>query len=229
MAEHTEILARLAQVRDLDARLHAEATRLEECVRECAAREAGLARAEKAVEDGKAGLRQAQAAHRELEDMLQGLDARIRKLETEGGVAGMAAVEKHRAEVSHLEDEGLALMDTITGHEQKLAQIQSALEQARQQLEDARDRRAKQTELERQTRAEVEPATQAMLSELNEGAQQAYADALARNPGAPLADIVNGFCGGCQGELPPQQAVQAAREITACPYCDRILLPPVRE
>jgi uncharacterized protein len=228
MAEHTEALEQLKQLQALDARLHADASRLEDYTRQVAAREAAVERATQGRDDAQAALRASQVAHRELEDQLQQLDARIRKLETEGGVAGMAAVEKHKAEVSDLEDKGLEYMDTVSERERQLAQAEAALKHAQELLEEARAKQAGQAETLASTHADVESKSQVLRETLTEGTLTAYQDALERHPGSPLAKIADGFCGGCQGELTPQHAVQAAGEVTACPYCDRILLPPPR-
>jgi uncharacterized protein len=228
MSEHADMLGVLEQLQKLDASLHTEREKLARAERDLASRESQLDKSKQARQTAEQNLRDGKSAHRDLESELQQLDARIRQLETEAGAAGMQAVEKHKEQVDELENRGLELVEQVEQLEKALQDAGAAVARSEELLAQAQTKLQQQRDQTQATEAEVRAARAPLVESLPEGSRVAYSDALDSHPGSPLALIKDGFCGGCQGELNPQIVVEAGVNLTRCPHCDRLLVPPTK-
>jgi uncharacterized protein len=199
-----------------------------------------IAQLKELIENKKAGIKQAeetlksfQLKHKDKDIALGSKEGEIKKLEgqlyqiktNKEYTAMINEIESRKADNSLLEEEIINLMDNIDhakagleDEKQKFSQesenIDSKIKVVEKQISDIN---AKISELNK-TRQELLPAIDAKLL-------QEYERVLIARNGQALADVVNGACGGCYMQLPPQiiNEIKMRQHIIRCENCQRML------
>jgi len=213
----------LAVDRELDA-LKAEAGALAVSVRDA---RAGLSTAEAALDDARAAqaaaVQHERRVNRELEDYTEKRD-RTRRLIDTGGAPDFATATRQLEQlteiVDSLESELLEQMDTREQAEEAEASAEQRRAQTRVVLDVARAaERDRRPGLEARY-AELRSLRPGRWSSLRHDEQGHYTGL--RERGLPiLVDVVDGTCGHCHVEPPPQTVVEILRErrVHTCRSC----------
>jgi len=225
MAGFADSLDALWTVQKHDAAIVREQKRIAQAEREVAMEQRKQETAVAARDAVQGKLRELKTRHKELEQELQGMDARARQLEAQGTEAGTKAAARQREKVDALENDGLELLIQISTQDVELAKAEAEAEAARAHASHSAEIAAAAIQAAQaviDATAEVRRlAAQPIAPEL----LQVYDEANARHPGQALCRIDGEFCGGCQANLNTQllMQVRARREILRCPQCLRIL------
>lgn len=213
--------ARRAIIADIDARLGETEELLD---------------AREIVEDTEAALARLKRRQRESDAQIQDLEAKINPLNTrlyDGSVRNpkeltdlQKELESLIARRSAMDDQGLALMDSVEAATRNL-------EVARRELASVEaDWQASQEELARnRARAETEHATLDVQREnatrgMDPVALSRYEALRISRQGRAVSRIERGVCQGCRITLPTHltQRVRTGLELVNCPSCERLLV-----
>jgi predicted nucleic acid-binding Zn-ribbon protein len=213
--------ARRALIADIDSRLGETEAVIE---------------AREAVASAEAELDRLRREQRALEAQLEDLDAKIAPIEKklyDGSVRNpkeltdlQRDVESQKARRSHLDDEGLALIETVEAAANALATAKAALTQAEAEwkadqagLEAERDRAQRENTSLEEERQRWAVGMDASALGLYEGLRQT-------RQGRAVSRIERGACQGCRLSLPTHivQRVRTGTILVQCPSCERILV-----
>ncbi len=188
-----------------------------------------LARLQVLKNTGESLALQQRSAERELatqEDLLHKIRSRLSELKTNKEYqAHLFEIEQSRKKKDSIEENVIETMERVEENKKAIQELETQAQEARKVFE------AEKVRLDTQF---SELATE--LSTLNQQ-QQRVADSvekplLARynrlksmRKGYAVAEVVDGSCGGCRLQLPPQVVADVRRgdELLDCSYCHRIL------
>ena len=183
------------------------------------------------------------AQHVELEKQRNDLEERIKVEEqkVKGSRMRMTRIRNEREMLAmqheinmaqeateQLEEQLLAVMETIDEVGAKLAAARTALDEGEEQSAGAAgSRRAALDEIERIERevAAQRERRDVLVQGMEETLRATYEQILSRRGGMAVVEVRNGTCQGCHMHVPPQlfNEIQKFREVRQCPNCRRIL------
>lgn len=195
-----------------------------------------LVAARELVETRRAELAELRKAQSQLEETLTDLDAKLRPLEKklyDGSIRNpkeltdlQREIDHLKARRGHLDDEGLALLDSIE-------EASAALAAAEQQYHETEEGwRESQEELRRQKR-QAEDESRGLEEErarrargIEPRALGLYETLRAHKQGRAVAPVERGACQGCRLSLPTHliQRLRTGDSLVQCPSCERILV-----
>jgi len=223
----------LIGLQETDDRIRLERRLLAETAAELAKARAGLAEAEGAVADLSGLQANAEARHRDLEAEMADLAIKKRKNEDRQmsvKTAGEYEALKKEAEylgrkISDLEDETLALLDSLDQRRELLADLAAkAAEAGAFCAEQAA--RAEAGEKAGQAALEALARRRAELAEvIGPALLKQYEDTARDRGGTAVTAAAEGLCLACRLSFPPQfyNELQRNEKISVCPNCGRLI------
>ena len=232
MEEQVPLLIELSQA---DLQHHRLRERYEVIPQEIEKHEATLRMHSRALADHQQRLEDLQRERRALERESDQAKARRRELELQQFrvknnteyQALTKEIEEMRRRSSEFEEQGLAILtqeeesqaeitrlsDLVNQEEQRVAQTRERLANERKTLEEA---------LELSTRGREE-----LVGRLQPKVRVRYERILKSKGDVAVVTVVNGACGGCFYQMPPQRLteVKKRRALIVCEGCGRILVP----
>ena len=190
-----------------------------------------------AVTAAKAQAQENQAARRELEKEVAGVDSRMARFESHKAAvktnqeyqALNHEIAAARTEKDAVEEKILVLMESADELAAGLKSAEAALAQVKRDAEKSKtalgaERQAANTEL-----ARLATERAAHLPPLDKASLATYEQLLKNRRGIAVAGVVNGHCTACHVRLRPhvEQKVRRNEGLITCDSCNRILYYPV--
>ncbi|MDA0666456.1 MAG: C4-type zinc ribbon domain-containing protein [Planctomycetota bacterium] len=228
------ILAQLLRAQQVDKRLTTLARRLESLPVELGERESTMAALEAEAEELEAEKRACFVRSTKLENECGTREDRINKLEKQAiesrdpSSAQIAQHEAttHRQENSAAQEEALELLERADGLAAKREAMNGRLDEAKESLDAMRASvEADAAELQ----ADVDTLSaerEELVADVNTTVRSVFQTLSAKHPGKAVVPVKGNSCGGCGTNLTANDRVrvQAAKGMTRCPSCTRILV-----
>jgi uncharacterized protein len=175
-------------------------------------------------------------AQQNVETQLVDLDAKIRPMEKrlyDGSVRNpkelsdlQKDLDHHKARRSHLDDEGLTLLDAIEGATSSRSRAQEDLRQAEAEWRRDQERLELQRSQAAQETSRLEDERSKRTAGMDKGTLGLYENLRSLKRGRAVAVIERGACQGCRLTLPTHlvQRVRTGGQLIQCPSCERILV-----
>jgi len=139
--------------------------------------------------------------------------------------AHLKEIEDTEKKISGLEDEALALMDTVKEAQEALAAKDSALAEVRTRFEEDRAKIEKSFEEGDRRFAELREKREGLAPKLTPKVAGYYDKLVVKYPDSAVVRAERGSCTGCSMMIPPQSFnnVRKGETIITCSNCKRIL------
>ncbi len=228
--EQTELLIKL---QDIDTQIYKLTSEKEEKPQETAELKGSLEQKQSGIKEAEDKLKSMQLKHKEKEVELAAKEEAVEKLQGQLNqiktnkeyTAMIQEIESHKADNSILEEEIINFIDSID-------EAKAAVETERKKFaEESKNIEAQIKAVERKVKdieasiAELKSKRQALTPLVDKKLLSDYEKILAGRNGQALAEVVNGACGGCYMQLPPQviNEIQMKEKIVFCESCQRML------
>jgi hypothetical protein len=160
------------------------------------------------------------------EQKVKGSRMRMTRIRNERELLAMQhEINMAQETTEQLEDQLLAVMETIEDVGAGLVAARTALDEGDEQSAGAAgSRRAELDEIEREVAAQRKRRN-VLVQGMEETLRATYEQILSRRGGMAVVEVRNGTCQGCHMHVPPQlfNEIQKFREARQCPNCRRIL------
>jgi len=133
-------------------------------------------------------------------------------------------IEDLKRKNSLLEDEIIELMEKTESGEEVLQREKEELEKLKEKVKNEEEEGKKEMEKLKKEEDELMEKKNALAKEVRGDLLNRY-EKLIKSRGTALAKVINGVCGGCHLQLPPQvvSEVRSGRKVVTCERCSRIL------
>ncbi len=192
------------------------------------------------IENKKAGIKEAeeklksfQLKHKDKDVALGSKEGEIKKLESQlyqiktnkEYTAMINEIESRKADNSLLEEDIINLMDNIDQAKAGLEDEKRKFSHESEKIDSEIKAVEKQVSNINAKISELNKARQELLPAIDPKLLQEYERVLIARNGQALADVVNGACGGCFMQLPPQiiNEIKMRQHIIRCENCQRML------
>jgi uncharacterized protein len=230
IAQQTELLIKL---QDMDLEIYRLRLESEEKPKHIAFLKDSLESKKVGVKQAEDNLKALQLKHKEKEVALGSKEAEINKLEgqlyqiktNKEYTAMLNEIGSRKADNSLLEEEIINLMDSID-------HAKTIIDKEKEKFnQESKDIQIKIEGIEKDMRdiksqiSELESRRQEIIPSLDSKLVSEYERILSGRGGQALARVINGACGGCYMQLPPQviNEIRMKQSIIRCENCQRML------
>ncbi|MBN1793645.1 MAG: hypothetical protein JW844_01625 [Candidatus Omnitrophica bacterium] len=185
------------------------------------------------VQHAEDQLKQLQLLHKEKEMELSSKEENVKKLQSQlfqvktnkEYSALQNEIEGLKADNSLLEEEIIVLLDKISEAEELLHKEKERSNEKKKKFGETETRFKTEIEHMEQQLLQLQANRQKITPQVDKKILDRYERILEGRNGFALAPVINGSCGGCNMDLPPQMVneVQLKNNIVTCERCARIL------
>ncbi len=222
----------LLEIQDLDIKIHSIEESIAEIPRKLKETEETLDNTRKQIKKFKKDIEKAIVERKNKELELESNQGTIRKyqsqlynVKTNKEYASLLhEIEELKRQNSVLEDGIIELMEKVESGEELLNKKKKELEEEEQNYQEKVEEGNKNLEELKKKREQLEHKKAELSPSISSSLLARY-NRLIKAKGMALVPVINGTCGGCHMELPPQvlNEVKSGKRLVACERCSRIL------